>query len=189
MGSNSNFKSRALQEVHQNSASILQDHIERVNSTSEDIKTLERVLKSSAIPFGFVFVLSSNTHESKKATNYDYPEYFCVEERVERHRYCCLTWDSDKSNGYRLQYRIYRSCDTYEKESGNLISHGDIEIEFTRPLIETKSHIRLSVAGELEQFYQEITNALKDSAQHERVVKVSRQHHGNGCPLFLDFCL
>lgn len=83
--------SKELQEIYNKSKEIITSHLERLDRVSNDIKALENVLKSAALPFTFCYHIK-----------YDYPVYANIK------RHYDLLWENK-----RLVYREWQVLEDF----------------------------------------------------------------------------
>ncbi len=163
------FHSSGLQKVNQEAESIFTSHLLNLDRISKDIKTLEETLRMAAIPFFFIYVFSSENRRYWRTKYLDLPDgsipdgrglFECYEEH-------CLVWGKNSDNQYRLSYNVYVSEDELEehehegKERIEIISRLKPFLKYSKPLIESKAHIRINIENELPHFYRDLIRALK----------------------------
>lgn len=151
------FLGKELSDIHLEADRVISSHLSRLDRVSSDIKTLEEVLKKSAIPFTFVYVLYSEA----EYMGHEEP-YFEIDSKVYAFDDHCLVWEqTDK--GSRLYYNIYRT-----KHQFNINTKQEIDdktattyLKSSIPLIETKALFRLQIEKELPLFYKNLIKNLE----------------------------
>lgn len=178
MNTNNNFVSKKLSEINSDANLIISSHLNQLDRISNDIKELEVILQKAAIPFTFIYVLSLEKRKYQDVRyNAPYGEHPYDVKIVENKEHC-LVLGKNKDNKCRLSYNIYISNDVIEKcyhESGPYEeTHEEKAIlNFSKPLIETKSHIRFKTEKELPLFYEEIIKCLQNENTKDLIIEQS----------------
>lgn len=85
----------------------------------------------------------------------------------EVHKEHCLVWGKNVDKQYRLSHNTYISENQIEKshyeekESIKIIDRLKPYLESSKPLIESKIHIRIKIENVLVDFYRDLIEALK----------------------------
>lgn len=167
------FSSLALQEIDSEAETVISSHLQSLDRVSNDIKSLEEKLKVAAIPFTFVYVLSSKEfvlHEDDSSYN-----------DKEIWDDLCLVWGKNETNDFRLLYNVYVTEDFIAQGS---CSESSPELKSSKPLIESKSRIRLQIENELPDFYRKIIKALESKTREEIIFEFSPNHDDSVCMIY-----
>lgn len=147
------FSNKNLQSIHVDAEKAISSHLAKLDEISNDIKVLETILAKAGLSITFRFRIDSvskNKIRSNEFTSFKY--------RVRTDNY--IVWDkADNSNKNRLLYQIYDTRSDLD-ESGEETCNYKPTLTLSKPLIETKGHIRLKVQEELQLFYQSIIKYL-----------------------------
>lgn len=187
MSTKFSFACPSLQKINSEAEPVISSHIQTLDRISNDTKALEERLKIAGISINYIYVLSYGK-KKYRGTVYkaivpfeEFPFTADLEEYTEE----CLVWGKNKDGDYRLSYNIYTTRDEIEEEideKGEKVEkikvRGEPYISFYRPLIETKSQIRLKIEKELPIFYSKIIEALKTNRDKDRIVDYSPNYNG-----------
>jgi hypothetical protein len=167
------FSSPELQKENAELELLIDEHRQKIINASNDINALEAKLKNAGIPFCFVYVLSVKSELLLLDLSND-PEEMGPCEDVGRSIEHCLVWGKTNTNNFRLSYCIYQ-VDTqleldHEANIVSIIEERDPVLIFSRPLIETKAHLRLRIEPELPIFYRMLVGALRSTLENDMIV-------------------
>ena len=150
------FSSPTLQKIDSEAETVISSHLQSLDRVSNDIKSLEEKLKTAAIPFTFIYILSMRRIPSQEDRDvWEEP---------------CLVWGKSDTNDYRLLYNLYKTEDIHVE---GLTCEGSPKLELSKPLIELKSHLRLQIENELPFFYELIINSLKSESKKGCIIVLS----------------
>ncbi len=180
------FSDPSFQKINEEAESVISKHLEELDRISNDIKALEERLKISGSPFTFTYLISS---DKERCTGTAY--YYCdVYEQVpytaqfDKYTESCLFWGKNKDNDHRLSLNIYTTEDEIEtyvtddgKRSEKLIAEGIPLLLSSKPLIETKSNVRVKFYKELLGFYTSFIEALKTKRDQECIYEYSSNYN------------
>lgn len=173
------FSNNLLQKIDTEADSIITNHLQELDQVSNDIKLLEEKLKKAAVPFTFIYVLSSDQTRLLREMP---PELGLDNVEFVEHKDRSLIFGKNKEGNYRLSYGLYVTyCDINVHDTGNGIYEralypGETTLEKCQPLIETKANIRIKAGRELHIFYKKIIESLKMKADQEEIVDYSPNH-------------
>jgi predicted Rdx family selenoprotein len=145
------FTSLSLQEINIEADLVISKHLQDLDRVSNDIRTLEGILKRAGIPFTFIYVLSSDWKKYQRAASRVVDPYEEVPYTGQFIEYIdnCLVWEKDEDGEYRLSHNTYVTENEMEKIKGEgekvyerLKEGGEPRLSSRKPLIETKSHFR-----------------------------------------------
>lgn len=88
---NSILFSENLQKIYDESKEVVESHIQQIDQISNDIKSLETVLKKAALPFEFCYHIT-----------FDFPRYKNIKRRYD------LLWQNN-----RLTYHVWEIYEDY----------------------------------------------------------------------------
>lgn len=151
------FSSPTLQKIDSEAETVISSHLQSLDRVSNDIKSLEEKLKTAAIPFTFIYILSTRNTVSQE----DGWEDRDIWEEP------CLVWGKSETNDFRLLYNLYKTEDISVQGS---TYEGTPKLELSKPLIESKAHLRLQIENELPFFYELIIKSIKTESKKGRII-------------------
>lgn len=173
------FVNPMLQKIDNEAQTIIANHLNDLKRASEDIKALENSLREAAIPFSFRYKLTScEVSFEEPAFQIDWDVQYEYLGSFIKKTEECLEWIKDSNNKARLFYNVYKTVREiknvveYGKQRETIL-HGKEVLESSRPLIETRSQLRLKFETELPVFYHKIIEALKTQRNEECIVVLS----------------
>lgn len=155
------FSNKNLQSIHVSAEQSISSHLAKLDEVSNDIKTLEAVLSKSGISVNFLY-LFENAYE-KRLSRVDEDEYVNVRVHIQHF----IVWNRDKQ---RLLYEVHETESEIVENPRQQYRQWGPHIIHSKPLIETKTHIRLKVLPELELFYKQIIKLLGQGQLQERII-------------------
>lgn len=182
--SKKSFFSRALQEVDAEAEKVISSHLQNLDRISSDIKALEDQLSKAGVPFTFIYVFNSEK-KTCQAVPYGDMEVHVPFEAVpyqakifDRYHEHCLVWGKLDDHDYRLGYQVYLCEDELaksedENDKFKVAKRNKPVLLSSKPLIESKSYVRLRIEHDLPHFYKAIIEALKLKKEKTRIVEVS----------------
>ena len=184
MTKNSFFSSLALQNIDLQAKEVINSRTSRLDSINSDTKFLEERCKAAAIPFTFFFQISSSKQQHEGFDEYHEEINRVCKPILTEFEEHYLVWGKHENDQYRLLYQIYtrvaRSTQISDTE-GNVLkkiieSSGEHKLSYSKPLLETKSQVRIKCENELPHFYQSIIEALKNQCDKDQVRDHSPSH-------------
>lgn len=159
-----NFSNKDLQDIHVNSEKSIASHLSKLDEVSNDIKILETVLSKSGISINFRYVFEEESQNRRLGLN----EFERINVRVEIQH--CMVWDRDKQ---RIIYEVHETENEIVDPPADSYRRWGPSICLSKPLIESKAHIRLKIQPELQHFYSAIIKLLGQGQVQENVVEHS----------------
>lgn len=157
------FSSKDLRNIHSIAEKSISTHLAKLDEVSNDIKALEDVLSKAGISINFRYWFESERAKGQMPVN----EFESVATKIEIFHY--MVWCRDKQ---RLLYEV----ETTQREvvdKGQSYRQWGPMVSISKPLIETKAHIRLKVRPELQHFYNRIIERLGHGHLQETVEEAS----------------
>lgn len=158
------FSNKKLQDIHATAEQSISSHLAKLDEVSNDIKALEAVLSKSGISVTFLYLFEKLFERRRRRVC----EFESVNVRVEIQHY--VVWDRDKQ---RLLYEVHEIESEIVEPSEKSYRKWGPYLRYSKPLIETKTHIRLKVLPELQLFYNQIIKLLGQGQLQERIVERS----------------
>lgn len=158
------FSNKELQNLHEVAEQSIASRLSKLDETSNDIKALEAVLSKSGISVNFLYRFAERFEKKRKRIR----EYDYVNVNTEIQHY--VVWNRDKQ---RLLYEIHEIEREIVDPSQLSYREWGPYIVQSKPLIETKTHIRLKVQPELQFFYSQIIKLLGQGEVQESIVEQS----------------
>lgn len=171
MKSTISFSNKTLQKINFEAKDIISEHLQNLDQISEDIKMLEKKLITSALPFTYIYVISSEEHIKTEWSEREY-EYLKYVDHTDN----CLVFGKNSSGECRLSHSVYSTRGWLERDG--CLRHKDETVLISyRPLIETKAHFRVTIEKELASFFEGVISALKNQRHKENVTIYSPNHN------------
>lgn len=157
------FLNTDLQSINSTAEKSISSHLAKLDQVSNDIKALENMLSKAGISINFMYLFEEEHDKGHVQLN----EFDSIKTHLEILHY--MVWNRDKQ---RLLYEIH----TIHREIVEAEEHyrqWKPDVFTSKPLIETKAHIRLKVQPELQFFYNQIIGLLGQGHVQERVIERS----------------
>lgn len=166
-----------LQELHTKADQIITSHLNRLDQVSMNIKEIETKLQKAAIPFTFIYTISTKkkycaSGDRRINSDYVYTETIQLGDDITSDVFefsdHCLVW-SQTSNGSNLLYNIYTTFREFAKFDGEELVKTTVQtdLKFSKPLSQTKAVLRMKVEKDLFNFYEGIIKRLNQEQNEE----------------------
>lgn len=178
MKTNTNFSNSELQKIHSKANLVVDNHLQRLDAISNDIKILEQFLHKAAIPFRFIYILSESATENREIL-YRGPEGNWSYDGISRQRIKnSLVWEKQKDGSHRLLHEVSQIYEELEYDSKEIVHSSNWECSSSTPLIEAKAYVRLGVERDLPKFYEHIITLLESNFSKEKFTVRSPYYEG-----------
>lgn len=140
----SKFTNKDLQAIHSTAELEVSARLSRLDAASNDIKALEQALSRAGISIKYMYCYAEkNRRDSAEIETWQY-----------------IVWNP-------IENRLFHEVHVLEYSFDGCPNN---QITESRPLIETKAHVRLKTATELPFFYKQLIDELK-KVQDVEIVK------------------
>lgn len=166
-----NFKNQSLKQAYTESQNIIASRISQLDDISEDINTLESVLKQAGISFTYRYLFHETSQSASlwrsQADPYE-PDGYRHDGLTKTAHY--IVWDREKK---RILYEVENTNCEYLGKNNTRCTPYQTEVSISIPLHDAKVHVRLKTLNELHIFYSKIIDQIKRVDLQDLVIEKS----------------